>query len=655
MKSIRNSVLLFLYLSIIFIAHRLLSFSFLNHRLDSESSTFLVQLVGSLSDIWIAACFGFLFQLFSITIKPIKNVSSKEPILAAILLAVLGSITALHQAYVEFFGYQIIPFHLTYMLDTDFITANYSSILNIKNAIFLTITLLGFFHILRYKDKKAIAPKRKRETAIAYSIFLGGFILIVGLHSVNIRYKFRLFIPEDLQVNFYESLFKRYNTSQRTMSLTKEELKILQKEFSSSTLPGNNESSRFPNSINSNAFSFPSPIAIKIKESFGDRVKNKKKPIILVLLLESARASDFGVYNKDKSSTTSITPTFDKLAEEGILFTNAYSTGTVTRAAQEAVWCGHLSGIGSSMMRERPDIKAKCLPQIYKEANRSLEDKSLRSGSFWLHGGKGEYDSQEAFWKQSGVDFFMSQRDFSENTPNTGWGISDLAFFERSISEIKKIHTKDRSFQLGMMLSMTNHIPWKQPSDTPKEIKEKAYGHPSHNTTRYTDYALGKFIHSLKSNQIWDDLILVIAGDHGAMLPSYHPYPEGTPNIPQKKMSHIAMLLTGGVVKDSLNKLNLSSLEYSEFVSNGSIAPFIAYVTGHEEGQRFMMEMLLSEKSKHPVAVNLGKEVYFPKEEITFSKLQLAKENSNFLEGKQKFALLFYRRYLELINRSHPQ
>ena len=78
----------------------------------------------------------------------------------------------------------------------------------------------------------------------------------------------------------------------------------------------------------------PAPPALsedakKLTETLGG-----SKPNVLFIVLDAARAPSFGVYGHSRKTT----PNIDRLAGEGFVFDNAYTTAAYTLAAMSSVW-----------------------------------------------------------------------------------------------------------------------------------------------------------------------------------------------------------------------------------------------------------------------------------------------------------------------------
>ena len=73
----------------------------------------------------------------------------------------------------------------------------------------------------------------------------------------------------------------------------------------------------------------PPKTAPKFTEALG-----AGKPNVLFIVLDAARALSFGVYGHSRNAT----PNLDRLASEGFVFDNAYTTAVYTLAAMSSVW-----------------------------------------------------------------------------------------------------------------------------------------------------------------------------------------------------------------------------------------------------------------------------------------------------------------------------
>ena len=73
-----------------------------------------------------------------------------------------------------------------------------------------------------------------------------------------------------------------------------------------------------------------------------------KNPNILILMLESFRAAEIGVYG----SILKLTNNFDDWANKGVLFKNFYANGFQTRHGQVATYCSFFPNYGAAVMKK---------------------------------------------------------------------------------------------------------------------------------------------------------------------------------------------------------------------------------------------------------------------------------------------------------------
>lgn len=202
-------------------------------------------------------------------------------------------------------------------------------------------------------------------------------------------------------------------------------------------------------------------------------VASGAQPLLVAVLMESLRPSETGYATPERPS---LTPRLDALAKTGIVFTRAYSVGSVTRAGQEAALCGYLSGRDTSLMRGLVTAKTTCLTDVL--ATRS----PAKVTSFWLHGGDARFDGQVDFWKRHGVTTLMTGADFDAAAARTDWGIGDQTFFTAAAAHLLALKRgTSASAHVGIALSISNHIPWVVPADAPPTFRAPTgEAHPSH-------------------------------------------------------------------------------------------------------------------------------------------------------------------------------
>jgi phosphoglycerol transferase MdoB-like AlkP superfamily enzyme len=631
----------FLSLLAVFALHRWLAFKPLSESegVLSIARRLDILAVGFLGDIWASALGSLALCLLLLMTRNMKL----RNFLAVGFVLIISVLVGLHQAYAEYFKIQIIPQHLTYFGDVEFISSNGVVFFNGQS---LLIVVLGVGLFLILNRAKFIGQLGIKTLAALSVAVLGGGLLA---HTSNIYFRVQHFVPENLQTNMFERLYLNSKVAANPPLLSAIDLEHLEafRGFKKPLAPMDTvnyeEINLWP--VADHEFS---KTAIDLKDAVQRLLRQRQKVVLLTILWESGRPSEMGIFQND--STKGVTPLFDEIARKGIFFADAHATGTVTRGAQEAIWCGHLSSQMTSFMRNRRELKRDCLPRMLK--NNPPQD-IASSKSFWFHGGVGEYDSQETFWRSQGTDMTFSQQDYPADAAKTGWGVGDLALFEKSYESLHKLLESDPAqLYLGTILTVTNHTPWNLPSDAPDgmlaSISSKL--HSSYATTRYTDLAIGNFIKKLRASKFWDQMLIIIASDHGNAVAPLNNLYERKNFQKENLFSHVAMAMTGGIVDDVLKAEKLTSLRIEDAVSQADVAPWFAYLLGMND-QKFLGEPLLVRRRISPVVSDLGYGVYFPQNDFFVPRKDLLESDMKSNSAREKSDILYYRSFLHLLNK----
>ncbi|MDD2489749.1 MAG: LTA synthase family protein [Bacilli bacterium] len=239
-----------------------------------------------------------------------------------------------------------------------------------------------------------------------------------------------------------------------------------------------------------------------------------------------------------------VTPNLNKLAREGLHFTNFYSqVGVGTSSDSEFTLNTSLmpSSIGTVFVSYW-DREYITIPKLLKEQDYY---------SFSMHGNNGTFWNRLAMHKQLGYNRYYHKADFVIDE-KIGLGLSDKSFFRQAVPKIKNIADKYKNFY-GTMIMLTNHTPFSEveaygefPVDMKIEVTNEEditelvsvpymEGTKLGNylkATHYADEALGQFIQDLDNEGLLENTVIIIYGDHDARLPkkdyiklyNYDPY-----------------------------------------------------------------------------------------------------------------------------------
>ena len=226
-----------------------------------------------------------------------------------------------------------------------------------------------------------------------------------------------------------------------------------------------------------------------------------------------------------------VTPNLNKLAATGIYFDNFYSQVSVgTSSDAEFTLNTSLmpANIGTAFGNYF-DKEYVTIPKLLKEKGYY---------TFAMHGNNADYWNRRVMHKNLGYDRLYAKDDF-EIDEVIGLGLSDVSFFKQAVQKLKVIKEENDKFY-GTFIMLTNHTPF---SETDKygefdvSLKETVLNpetgvleeivYPYMEGTKlgnyfksvhYADYALGVFLEELEKNDLLENTVIVLYGDHDARL-----------------------------------------------------------------------------------------------------------------------------------------
>lgn len=228
-----------------------------------------------------------------------------------------------------------------------------------------------------------------------------------------------------------------------------------------------------------------------------------------------------------------VTPTLNRLAREGMYFSNFYSQVSVGTSSD-----AELTYNTSLMPTKNGTAFVSYSNREYTSIPKMLKEKGYYT--FSMHGNNGDFWNRRAMHNSLGYDKFYSKEDYEVNKENTvGLGINDYAFFEQSVEKLEKIDKKQENWY-GLLIMLSNHTPFSETEsygDFPVDIKETKTNpdgtteeviYPYMEGTKlgnyfksshYADGSLDQLLKDLDEKGLLEDTIVVIYGDHDARLP----------------------------------------------------------------------------------------------------------------------------------------
>ncbi len=207
------------------------------------------------------------------------------------------------------------------------------------------------------------------------------------------------------------------------------------------------------------------------------------------------------------SRSSTLTPNFDKLAPEAILFTRFYANGVqTTRGALATLYSTYPRLSISSVQSSYNKIRLIGLPHIFR--GRGYQSVFMHNGSLTLEN-KDPFFLDHGFQEIHGVDD-MRQR--YSRAPWLGWGIPDEYLMRYSVDWLKR---QDKPSFLTMF-TVSNHHPWRCPPGFTPTVKPGADQYSRfQGSIEYSDKMLGLFTQLLQEEGLWENTVLVVLSDTG--------------------------------------------------------------------------------------------------------------------------------------------
>lgn len=221
-----------------------------------------------------------------------------------------------------------------------------------------------------------------------------------------------------------------------------------------------------------------------------------------------------------------VTPNLNKLANEGIFFSNFYSqVGVGTSSDAEFTF-------NTSLM---PSTKGTVFVNYFDRDYISIPKLLKEQGyyTYSMHANTGEFWNRNTMHKSLGYDKFYNKDSYTIDE-TIGLGLSDKSFFRQSVDIMKQIKEEENKPFYSLLIMLSNHTPfsdltlmedYKTTIDVTIDNQTVTRDYLNNTTmgnylrsVHYADSAIGEFIDSLDKEGLLENTILVIYGDHDARL-----------------------------------------------------------------------------------------------------------------------------------------
>ena len=296
-----------------------------------------------------------------------------------------------------------------------------------------------------------------------------------------------------------------------------------------------------------------------------DTLLTTQQPNIIVILLESC-----GGQFTEISGRTDITPNLNRLAHEGIYFTNCYANSWRTDRGTLCTWSGYPSFPTMSVMKM--PSKSRSLPNIA----RTLQQERGYS-THYLYGGDINFTNMRSYLVSGGFSDLTWKDDYTkEEQTSANWGVRDDITFET----LYQLTTSMPQPYLIGYSTLSSHVPWDVPiHHFDDEVLNAFY---------YLDQCVGQFINRLRKRDDWSNTLVIMLPDHGIV---YNGLGESDPLL-----NHIPMIWVGGAVKESRR--------VEQICNQTDLPATLLGQLGINHGAYTFSRDVLSKTYTHPVAIH---------------------------------------------------
>ena len=249
-----------------------------------------------------------------------------------------------------------------------------------------------------------------------------------------------------------------------------------------------------------------------------DTLLNTQHPNIIIILLEGC-----GGEFTEIGGRTDIMPNLNKLAKEGIYFTNCYGNTWRTDRGTVCALSGYPSFPTLSVMKI--PAKSRSLPNIA----RTLQEERGYHTSY-IYGGDINFTNMRSYLISGGFEHLTWMNDYSTEEQKTAqWGVRDDITFK---TLYQMATTTESPFLIGFS-TLSSHSPW--------DVPIHHFDDEVINSFYYLDQCIGDFIQKLRKSAAWKNTLVVMLPDHGI--------PHNGLDETTSLLNHIPMIWVGGAVK----------------------------------------------------------------------------------------------------------
>lgn len=277
---------------------------------------------------------------------------------------------------------------------------------------------------------------------------------------------------------------------------------------------------------------------------------------VILVVIDSLRANELDIYgesNGESPKSNGVSPNINSLANEGVVFEDAYATWNTTDQSLTTILTGkyplshgivhHGDRIEQRDLVTFDNTRTKTLTEILRHYG--YETMAVDWMGRWFRRGFGYYDIKKknlmkriafhAKYVLAHIDIFLQyadKRKFAIPSPKDVKGVLRTFLFSKELAEIQDAaFVTDLATELIKGIKKDNfflflhywdtHTPYNCPreyqsyrgSDRKERLTSRYVG-----AIKHVDQQLGRLFRELKGRNLWDNTIVIITADHGESL-----------------------------------------------------------------------------------------------------------------------------------------
>jgi len=527
----------FLAMVSIFFAGRAVLFALYFERFaQSDVNYWLTFLYGLRMDV-IIACAALIIPLIVLTLLPKQAKNFANQFLTGYFLVAILLFVYIENATLPFFAeYDVRPNFLfvEYLIYPKEVFAMIFSAYKLE--LFIALVLMAFAAYIFIKNKKWHDFSAVYEIHYFKRLLL--FFPLIFVLALGVRSSFG-----HRPANLSDAM---YSSNRVVNEITKNSIHSIGYAIYSNKKYGNSKLKKYGKMAINEAMK---RVSTQLNIDLTDADAAKKSPFSreekthfpvdqpknLVIFLQESLGSQFVEVT---GGAPDITPNFNRLSQEGILFTNLFSNGTRSIRGIAGSVSGNFSIPGKGVVKRNKSqsgfftIASLLKPDGYH--------------SMFFYGGESRFDNMRGWFLGNGFDEIIDQPKFINPEYTGTWGVSDGDMVDRANQEFKRLHEQQQPF-VAVMFSTSNHSPF----DFPAGKIELIDGIPEKselNAIKYADYAIGKFIEDAKQQAYYKNTVFVVVADHNIRV-------RGSDMLPVKLYHIPGMILGGGIEPEVVDRL----------------------------------------------------------------------------------------------------